>query len=519
MNGNRGAKGSVNDRIISFLYRKRYLEYLKKKEKYTKEEREKAVEYLKRIKKFDIDTNVEVLDDEDKKILEDVFNDLTVDSIFETPEKEFVKDSSIENQNGYNDVKKIITISDNKSVDELLNESDKIEEFNPFTENYDFDKYDYYEIIDNHKGLDKEKIDIDKTEKKLDDEKIILEEVTTFINDSKNTLSEIKFELNDIKDEINKMHTEEQIKELNYKFNKVKSKVEKLKNQYDIIKDKYEFEDYEILDNIKLIDSIEDYKDKASLEELELMVDACKYEIESISGISIEEEKKTGIDNEIREKRVSIKKRDTDFIKTKDKTIELDEKEELIYKEMLKEQQIISELDKKLSQITSKTEIVKEYVYDTSKMFASFLRISAGILTAPLSGIRIFHTMLGTNLINHGLKDLKTSLIPQEKIRTEIRYKYTSVEREILSTKNEVLTTSKLLDSSINELSSLKEYFKKNFESESEYIPEYNNIKKMMEELEKVLLFKKEEIKKIDQKLDKQYEENKKKVLKTQNSR
>lgn len=41
MNGNRGAKGSVNDRIISLLYRKKYLEYLKKKESYTAEERKR----------------------------------------------------------------------------------------------------------------------------------------------------------------------------------------------------------------------------------------------------------------------------------------------------------------------------------------------------------------------------------------------------------------------------------------------------------------------------------------------
>lgn len=520
MNGNRGAKGSVNDRIISFLFRKRYLEYLKKKENYTKEQREKARDYLKKIKSFDIDNNVEVLEQEDKKVLEDVYNSLEVGDIYNSPEKDFIENTSIEKQSGYNEVRDIKTISDESNLDNLLKKSDKLIEFDPYTEKYDFDKYDYYEIIGNHKGIGDlkkdELIDIDKTEKKLEDEQIIIEEVTKFVDESKNILSEIKFELNDIKKEIPNLHTQQDVIELDNKFNKVKEKLEKLKQQYEVMKDKYNFEDYDILDNIKLIDNIEDYKDKASLEEIELMVDACKYEIEAIDGITIEEEKKVGIDDQITEKKTIIKNRDRDFVKIIDKTIDLDETENFIFKEMINEKKIIAELDEKLKKITTQTEQVREYVYDTSRMFASFLRISAGILTAPLSNIRIFHTMLGVNLINHGLRDLRTSLIPEERVRTEIRYKYTSVEREILSTKDEVLSTSKLLNSSLNELESLKEYMKK-YESESNYIPEYNNMKNMMDDLEKTLLKKKEEIKQIDKKLDKQYEENKQKVLKTQN--
>ena len=322
MNSNRGAKGSVNDRIISFLYRKRYLEYLKKKEYYTKEQREKVKEYLKKIKEFDIDENVSVLDADDKKILEDVYGNLQVEDIFESPERDVIN-QDIEKKEGYEDIIQIKNIpepsnsSSDTNLDELIAAGDKISEFDPYTEEYDFDKYDYYEIIEKHKGIenlqDNEVIDVEKEEKKLDDEQIILEEVTEFIDESVEELDEIKTELKSIKNSIEDIHTENDSIELEEKFNKVKEKLENLKNKYDIMKEKYEFEDYEILDNLTLIEAIDDYKDKASLEELELMVDACKYEIEAIDGIEIEEEKKVGIGEEVTQKHKIIKQRDNDF--------------------------------------------------------------------------------------------------------------------------------------------------------------------------------------------------------------
>ena len=47
MDGNRGAKGSIRDRIISMLYRIRYAKKVKKEE-YAIAQKEKQVEYLSR---------------------------------------------------------------------------------------------------------------------------------------------------------------------------------------------------------------------------------------------------------------------------------------------------------------------------------------------------------------------------------------------------------------------------------------------------------------------------------------
>lgn len=524
--GGRGAKGSVNDRIISFLYRKRYLEYLKKKESYTKEQREKAKEYLKKIKEFDIDDNVSVLDSEDKTILSNVYENLSVEDFFNEPEKSLVVTNDIEKVKDYEEVNDLKNINDtkvddsDKNLQELLEKSDKVQEFDPFKEEYDFDKYDYYEIISKKGAIGKlepnEIIDTKKEEKKLTDEEIILEEVTKFVDESKKTLYEVKFELNDLKDSIDDLHTEDDVNKFNEKFNEVKEKLRKLKQQYDIMKEKYEFEDYDILDNLKLVDSIDDYKDKASLEELELMVDACKYEIEAIDGVTIEEEKKVGISEEAEKKHKIIKERDTIFQKRKEQTLNIDYNDDIIEREMLIQQKVIANLEEKIKQVDTETRQVQYYVYNTRLMFRSFLRITAGILTAPFSGRRMFNTMLGADLINRGLRNLRTSLIPDERVRTEVRERYDSVETEILKAKDDVNSTKLLLDDSLRQIDDIKDYLEIHVKKDAEYIPQYYEVKDMIEKLDKSLKAKKEEIEKIDKNLDNQYEKNKQKVLRAQ---
>ncbi len=538
-NGSRGAKGSVNDRVISYLYRKRYKEYLRKKEYYTEEQRRKAREYLNKIKYFDIEDNIDVLDEDDKKILDDVFSTLKVEDFLKDPEKEKILNPELEKVDGYDKLSDLKSISeptfDSKKdisnldaddilpkidVDELIQEGKKVSDFDPYKEDFDFDKYDYYEVIGNYRGIgdlsNDEVIDAPKEEQKLEDEEIIIKEVTEFVNDAKDELSEIKFELNEIKESIPDLHTEEDVKKLDEKFDQVKDKLEKLKEKYEVIKKKYDFEDYEILDNIKLIETITDYKDKASLDELELMVDACKYEIEAIDGIVIEEEKKVGIDEQVDEKYKLIKQRDRLFEEKKEETYGIENTNLLLTKELIEQQKILTDLQIKISKVTTETELVRETVYDTGRLFNSFLRITAGILTAPLSIAGIGRTMLGANLINRGLRGLRESLTPSEQFRVQYRDRYEDVENEILRAKNKVSMTSDLIDASLIQIKDIKDKFDFQFQNETQYLPEYSEVKGMIDKLEKSLTKKKEEINKLDKVLDNQYTENKQKVLRSQ---
>lgn len=515
MNGNRGAKGSVNDRIISLLYRRKYLEYLKKKESYTSEERKRAEDYLKKLQTFDIETSVSMLDEEDKKVLSDTFTDISLADIKPNPSSKVEKIKQIGEKSHEIENMQVISPTD---INELIEMGGEVIEFDPMTEMYDFDTYDYYEVLTQKTGLsdieDDEIIDVEKEIDKREDESIILEEVTTFIDESKELLSEIKFEINSIKSEIDEQKTQEQIAKLDERYICIQEKLNDLKRKYLVMKEKYNFDDYEILDNITLIETIEDYKSKAQLDELESLVDACKDEVEAIDGVLIEDRKSVGVGEEIVEKKEEIVERDIAFDNTKSKAIYLDELEKTIQTEAEQQRKIIQELEIKIAKVEHEVVKTTEYIYQSGRMFSSFLRIATGILTAPLSKTSLFGVMLGTHLINRGLKDLKNSLIPKEIEKTEVREKYQNVEREILNTKDEVGTTLKLLDDSLEQIDALQEIFKIRFEPYANYIPEYYNVKNMLVDLQKKLQIKKEQINTMDKTLDKQYEKNKQKVLK-----
>ena len=64
----RGAKGSIRDRLISIMFRKRYEKLKLQKEFYNKDNINEKISYIKRIKDFDVD-KMDKLDNQDKKVI------------------------------------------------------------------------------------------------------------------------------------------------------------------------------------------------------------------------------------------------------------------------------------------------------------------------------------------------------------------------------------------------------------------------------------------------------------------
>ena len=287
-----------------------------------------------------------------------------------------------------------------------------------------------------------------------------------------------------------------------------------MKAQYDVVKEKYNFDDFRILESIEMMTAIEDYKDKASLDELETMVDVCKDEIDQIDGILIEEKRSVAVAEEVEEQRKAVVKRDQDFEKNREGVIYLDDLEKKIAREAREQALIIADLEKQLGKFTTDIEVVRETVYHTERLFGSFFRIAAGILTMPFNGRHIFGTMLGTHLINRGIHQLRDYMNPEVIERTEIKHRYKDIEREILNSKDYVKTTAHLIEDSIYQLDKFDAEFKLRFSAYSNLIPAYAEVERKIESLKKSLKMKKEEVNVMSKDLDRQYEANKVKVKK-----
>lgn len=514
MNGGRGAKGSINDRLISMMYRNRYRKLQLQKKSYKKDNKEAEKVFLSSIQNFDLNDGAISLDEKDRTVIEEALMPLS-STVIEYPKKQQQSTSK------YSTIKKaetVVTSQSESNVKELHDISEAMVDFDPLEEAFDFDNFDYYEVIEKKTGIgaipESEVIDGDKEIEKVENEITIVEELEKFTDESLELIEEIKEDLVQIKSVVEEQYTESQIENLEFKVKNVKLKIDKLKAKYDTVKDKYNFEDFQILDSIEMILAVDSYKEKASLEEVETLVDFCKNEIEQIDSIVVEEKKSVGISEEIEEKKVEIRRRDKDFSENKQGIIYLDDLEKTIAYEAQEQKKIILELEKKLANFTTEIKDVSNTVYHTEKMFGSFLRIAAGILTAPFSNNKIFGTMLGTHLINKGIKGLRDSLNPEVVKTTEIVHKYSSIEREILNSKDYVNTTDRLLSDSIYQLDKFDDEFKNKFKEYVEIIPEYKIVEAQIENLKKKLSQKQLEINTMKKDLDRQYEANKIKVKK-----
>ncbi len=468
MDGNRGAKGSIKDRLISLLYRIRYAKKMKKEDEYEIAKKEKQVEYLKKLLEVKENNNVDILDSKDKRELDKVkFN---ANLIVKPTQKNFKV------------IKKGISEAD-VSLSSIEYKTSELDE----------------------------KVELKKEIKKTKNEVVILKEVNQFVKKSKETLEEIKKEVDTLK-EMSKDKNQD-TKELEERYKKLREKVDKLKAQYDAVKDKYDLSEFSILESIKLMDNIKDYKSVANLNEMDMMIKVCKKEIDKIEDIKIEyvETKKVGTDIEnIKEDQKQIKVK---FNKSKEQIKTLDDEKENIEKEIKTQEEIIEDMYKEASNFTkiSRTEV--EYS-GYGKMFNALLKIGGGILTLPFTGSKIFGVALGNTMINRGLKTLNQGLERKERIITE--YKYTDIAHKISEVKDKVEYTSLIISDNLLEINKLKRNFKKYMEY-NKILPEYEKMLTKIESLEEKLKLQQEKISSMDKKLEEQKELNSKKIQKVRN--
>ncbi|MBQ9318114.1 MAG: hypothetical protein IJR82_00580 [Bacilli bacterium] len=515
----RGAKGSYRDRIISFILRNRYKDLRLQPSFYTKANLEKKIDYIRELRNFDID-KIRNLDQEDKSSLSKKTFVMPIE-----PLKEKTVDFDIPKiEDSVNPLGKGIEalhaasekISDYEPQYEI---NDKAIEFDPNTEVFDFDKYDYF-IMDNLKrGLDikdlsddeKEIVDLDNEEKLAEDEKVIVEEIEKFIDESLVTLSEIKDDVAILQVEVEKPYTIEQVEKIEEKHQEVRTKIDKLKSQYDTVKEKYDFEDFAILDSIEIMDAVDDYLDRAKLDTIEVMVNVCKNEIDKIDGIVIEKNKSVKVSADIEDKREEIEVRTIAFEKNRDETHKQERVEDRVAIELNEQRKILNDIKSRVNVIEN-VNVPRIQITGYGRMFASFLRVAAGILTVPLSNRRIFGVALGAAMINRGLRGLRRGLTVEQ--RHETYLKYEDLEREIINCKDKLQYTNLMLLDSIEQVNGLKKEFSEKFEKYVYLIPEYKEAMDKLDNLKKNLEQKHIEVKAIEKDLDMQRTKNKQKMKK-----
>ncbi len=537
MDGNRGAKGSIKDRLISMLYRLRYKKKKLKEEDYKIPKKQKQVNYLNNLQKFKETENLDVLDKKDINTLEKVKLAVQFKVGIDEDTKEI---SSIEqNSNKKIEIKNINEVnnqpiqtsstknfietkkaSSNKIKTNSVNKVEKEESHIISTVNEVTyvpkkvgiqPKYEQLDIkLANIESKTDEltfPIDLKKEVKKTTAEIVILKEVNDFVLKSKEDISDIKKDVENLKNDVKDKNKDS--KELEEKFNKLKEKIDKLKAKYNAIKEKYDFSEFYIFESIKLMDGIEDFKSTASLNEMDMMINICKDEINKIDSIVILEQSKKEVgslvDNEKKDQKdVKIK-----FIKSKENVKNISNIEETIYNELKMQEQIINEMYDEASYL--KKEVTRQVEkIGHRRILSSILNISFGILTLPFNGKNLFGIALGETMINKGLKEMNRKIETHEKIK--VSYKYKDISDSIRAVKDKVEYINLVISDSLNEINKLKENFKNQYSQYENLLEEYDIVLEKIQTLENTLLTEQNKINSMNRKLNKEDEMNKQKL-------
>lgn len=493
MDGNRGAKGSIKDRLISMLYRIRYKKKKKKEEEYTVHNKNKQIEYIYNLEEFKETENINVLDSKDKKQLDSVefFVDFKIEKKLEPiPQPTKIKNKKVVSS-------QIEPIFQNETTPQPIN-INNLEVIDLKLEN-----------IENKNSELEEKVVLKNEVKKVKEEVTVLKEVEKFIEESKQNIEEIKQEIDELK-QLSK-HKNKDTQELEERYKKLKEKVKKLKQQYEAVKDKYDFSEFSILESIKLIDSIDNYKTLATLNEMEMLVKVCKKEVEKIDSITIVSSETNKVGNEIKNTKQEQNNVKIKFTKSKEKINSVSSIEEEIQYEIKRQKEVIDDLYTRAFYFEKEYRKEVEYI-GYSKILSSLLKIAGGIITLPFNGTQIFGTTLGTTMINKGLKQINKGLEKKEKI--VIDYKYEDISKQLVDIKDKVEYTNLVLTDSLNEIKQIKEKFKTEYSEFNNILNDYSSTLETLDDLEQKLLIEQAKLSQMDKKIELEKEINKQKLKK-----
>jgi len=491
----RGAKGSIRDRLISLMYRNRYKKFKLNKESYTVSRKEKERQYIIDLSTYQKNGDKDVLPGLEKSVVRNAFiSKVGIEESEEKKQKEEVISINTQKSKGVNgesvptkiekeEVK--TTIKTIKLVGESM--SNEVDEL-------DSDKL----------------VDLKKEKKQVDSEITILKEIDKFVNETKPKIVEIKEELDSLKKENINVITVEDSDDLKKRYDKISAKVLKIKNKYQILKEKYGFEDYDILNNLKLMEAITTYKTLATIDELEVMVQVVKEKVDTLSDIKLVEDNSVSTKKVIDDNSLEIQKREEQFFIYDNKFTKVNDIDLFLKEEMEKTQNIIDDLNKRVDKV-DKIITIDKIVTGYDKLFSSFLKIAAGIFTIPFNDKKIGKTVLGMGLINKGLEELETSLQVEKK--TSVKYIYEDLEENIKKSKDKISDLDNLLIDSSVRIKNIKNYFLNNF-IDCTSIPKYEKLRYKVDLLERSIDEKQRQIRVMQGKLDNQLERNKVKIKK-----
>ena len=341
----------------------------------------------------------------------------------------------------------------------------------------------------------------------------IIEEIKEYIDDELSELNEIASKIKVLKEDSEKGILLEEQQRIQRELEQLIKRIEELRKKYDKLYGKLQIDNIKIIDNdvleISIKDFIEDTKEGQDTSKYFDQIEEVTYYLDILDKLVEVDNDKDQLTKDVDEKIDLFEQRDEDFEQAQDEFIELDKINTEIDKYNAIVSKAIDELEEKLDQsveITRRTETTTRRAVNFGRILAATYMLARSTTIPPTPrGNFIRGTLVGVAvhlLLNSTYRETTT--------RTITHVDYTDLKQEILSSKDLVTESLKLIGNSFDELEEIKKNFEKEFKEYANEIPEYAMLIKNIIDLEKELQRQEEKAyiysKEIDEQLNENYE-------------
>jgi len=350
-----------------------------------------------------------------------------------------------------------------------------------------------------------------KKEQELFLEQKVITQLESILKEQRYQLKKLSFELEVLEKESSETYQCTEIEEYIDKMNRLLERLLKIKKELEIVLDDQKLDFIYQLDDNYLKKLVSEYKEVVSTQEVnDKMHNLKKEELYTsvMDTILLIEQKEEELAKKLEEKRKKCAIDEENLEILQDKYIDISK----VAKDL---ENLVKEAEEKLEEVSRK---VNEAVSVTTKMQIQ-TRHALGLLERSIllfslfrmnprpkaNAITALEVLVATNLIKNMFK-------PREEVKEIKTFHYHDYQNFIESTAKDMDSISSLIDYSIHELIDVKNTFLKDFGEHLHELPIYHEFLTTIEIIEKELLEKEENMKKIKEELSLNLDKNKEKV-------
>ena len=343
----------------------------------------------------------------------------------------------------------------------------------------------------------------------------IIEEIKEFIDDDLKEVEDLAYKIEVLQEQEEDTVLVEEEERIKKELQELERKIEELRTRYEKLYEKLKIQNIEIIDNdileISIKDYIEDTKEGQDTSKYFDQIEEVTIYIDILNRIIELDQAKDELSTKVDEKVEQFEEKEQSFEEAQDKKVDIEKINVDIetYNEIVRKS--LEQLKEKMSRSTE----ISSRIETSSRRAINWGRILVAIVMLSQTP-RIPPTPRGTYL-RAGLVAVAIHLLLHATYRENTTRRintitYTDFRQEILSSKEMLTESLKLIGTSFDELQQFKKMLEDEFGEYADQIPEYSKLIKSLIDLEKELQRQEEKANEYKKEIEERLEVNEEKI-------